>query len=49
MDLDSRIERNKKFWAEHWLVESGGDKPRHTVHMKHEDFDMEYHIHSLSL
>jgi hypothetical protein len=49
VDLDSRLERNREFWYEHWYVEGGGQDPAHTIHMKHEDFDYPYVEHKLKL
>jgi glycosyltransferase involved in cell wall biosynthesis len=50
VDLDSRIERNQKFWDEHWRRESGGKTPPHKVHMKKEDFEGEgCLVHNLNL
>lgn len=42
VNLASRIERNIKFWNEHWYVESNGKPPAHKIHLKEEDFDQEY-------
>ena len=42
VNLQSRIDRNKKFWNEHWYVESNGVAPAHTIHMEEEDFTQEY-------
>lgn len=42
VNLASRIERNQKFWKEHWYVESNGKAPAHKIHMKEDDFDQQY-------
>lgn len=42
VNLASRIERNQKFWKEHWYVESNGKAPAHKIHMKESDFDQVY-------
>jgi len=42
VNLQSRIDRNKEFWAEHWFVESNGTPPAHKIHMTMEDFDQPY-------
>jgi hypothetical protein len=49
LDLQARLKRNKEFWLQHWLTESGGDKPPHKVHEKMEDFDEEYFPHNFKL
>jgi hypothetical protein len=49
LDLDSRLIRNKNFWSNHWLVESGGYLPPHKIHETMEEFDMPYIKHNLSL
>lgn len=42
VNLKSRIERNIKFWNEHWYVESNGKPPAHKIHLKESDFDQVY-------
>jgi len=42
VNLASRIERNQKFWKEHWYVESNGKAPAHKIHLKEDDFDQHY-------
>lgn len=48
--LDSRLNRAKAFWNEHWMVTGGGRKPAHVLHDTMESFDCyEYHPHKLRL
>lgn len=49
VDFESRIERNREFWAEHWKKESGGTRPPHKIHMGLEDFDDFSHQHHLEI
>ncbi len=49
LDFDSRLERNKKFWHQHWRTESGGDAPLHKVHMDIDEFTEEIFKHNLKI
>lgn len=49
LNLDERVERNQKFWNEHWLRESGGIKPPHKVHMNIQEFEADGLFHNLKL
>lgn len=50
LHLDSRLNRGKAFWNEHWLVTGGGRKPAHILHEDLKSFDSyEYKRHNLRL
>jgi hypothetical protein len=49
LDLDARLIRNKNFWSDHWLIESGGKQPPHKIHKSHEDFQESYLEHNLNI
>lgn len=49
LDFNARLERNKKFWSNHWLLESGGDLPAHKIHESLSDFDTESQQHNLQI
>lgn len=49
LSLENRLLRNKNFWQEHWLVESGGEPPAHKVHTDMSDFTEIAAAHRLKL
>lgn len=49
IDLEARLIRNKNFWSQHWLIESGGSPPPHKIHQILEDFDETPKPHGLIL
>ena len=49
LSLEDRLLRNHNFWKKHWLVESGGEPPPHTVHTKLEDFNYRPQKHLLPI
>lgn len=49
LSLENRLVRNKNFWKEHWLKESGGEAPPHKIHQNIEDFTESYYQHKLKL
>jgi glycosyltransferase involved in cell wall biosynthesis len=49
VDLEARLIRNKNFWSQHWLTESGGVPPPHMVHESIEQFDDEPKEHLLKI
>jgi|LakMenEpi03Aug12_release.lakeMendotaPanAssembly.Ray.scaffolds.fasta_scaffold30177_8 hypothetical protein len=49
LSLENRLLRNKNFWSDHWLKESGGEKPPHKIHEKLEDFDYNIQQHALKI
>jgi hypothetical protein len=49
LSLENRLLRNKNFWKEHWLVESGGQAPAHKVHSHISDFTENHMPHGLRL
>lgn len=49
LDFSSRINRNKEFWGEHWIKESGGEEPPHKIHLSIDDFDEQIFEHNLNL
>lgn len=44
-----RVARNRNFWNEHWKVESGGEPPKHKVHMDITEFNDDLTAHNLPL
>lgn len=49
VNLDNRLLRNKNFWSDHWLKESGGKEPPHKIHKSIEDFTEFYEKHELNI
>lgn len=49
ISLDDRVLRNKNFWEKHWLIESGGEKPKHKVHLSLEEFREAHYPHLLDI
>jgi glycosyltransferase involved in cell wall biosynthesis len=49
LDLESRVERNQKFWKEHWKREAGGAEPPHKVHMSVDEFNEPCFTHNLDI
>ena len=49
LNLQERVERNQKFWNEHWKLESGGKEPPHKVHMDIEEFQEQHYVHGLQV
>jgi hypothetical protein len=50
LNIQERIERTKKFWADHWLQESNGTLPAHKIHNDETTFShYEYKLHNLKL
>lgn len=49
VDLEARLIRNKNFWSQHWLTESGGVPPPHMVHESIEQFNDEPKEHLLKI
>lgn len=49
IDLEARLIRNKNFWSQHWLIESGGKPPPHKIHSTIDDFDEIPKKHGLDL
>lgn len=47
LDFNARIKRNKEFWSEHWLRESGGEEPPHKIHKEISDFEQSFYKHNL--
>lgn len=49
LSFEDRLLRNNEFWREHWLIESGGQKPNHKIHECIEDFAEPYEPHMLNI
>lgn len=49
LNFNARIKRNKEFWSEHWLKESGGKNPPHKIHTELFDFNDTTYQHNLSI
>lgn len=50
LSIDSRIQRTKNFWAQHWLDCAGGTLPAHKIHLDETTFGhYDYKPHNLKL
>lgn len=49
LSFDDRLLRNKNFWKNHWLIESGGEAPNHKIHSDVSDFTEPSMLHKLKI
>ncbi len=49
VSLEDRVVRNKNFWEKHWKTESGGEAPKHKVHLNVNEFGESYSEHLLDI
>ncbi len=45
--FENRVDRNQNFWYKHWRTESGGESPKHKVHMNTNEFSGKVIEHNL--